>query len=128
MCKIGEMPGKSESAQIEFDKVKLLFDYTKFHILLYTTLAALLLAVADLENVKPEIHAGLIWSAILSIGIAGLAGGIIASSLPHENALSEFWTRKTGPFGLEILQGKYWTFVEHTAFWVGLGFAVAGFI
>jgi len=83
--------------------------------------------VLNLTAVQIHVIPALLWGAIVLIGIAGLAGGIIASTLPHEDSLKHFWETPTGPFGCPLLRGEYWTYVEHTAFWIGIVLAAGAF-
>jgi hypothetical protein len=72
------------------------------------------------------------WIAMVAFMIAGLAGGIIASSITqaygqsgNESAAS-FLDKPTGPSNFEwfYFSGRTWTQVEHIAFWLGLISAV----
>lgn len=112
----------------EFEQVKLLFEYTKFHLGAYMTAAAALVALINTDFGKriclPE---PLVWAAVLFIAIAGVAGGIVASSLPHSSTLEKFWARKVGPFRLELFTGETWTYVEHSAFWLAIVCVLAAF-
>src|ERR1700730_14156901 len=110
----------------DFEKVKLLFDYTKYHIGIYTTLGTILVAALGLhDNIILKFCGPLLWVSIGFIAVAGLAGGIIASTLPESNRLDDFFTQPTGFWGVHFLTGRTWTRIEHTAFWIGL---IAGLI
>ncbi|MEP7309800.1 MAG: hypothetical protein ABJA98_30190 [Acidobacteriota bacterium] len=112
----------------EFEQVKLLFDYTKFHIGIYLTGAASLIALMNTEIGKGiRLREWLVWVAVAFIGMAGLAGGIVASSLPHCRSLEDFWNRRVGPFRLQALRGETWTYVEHSAFWLAIVSVVVAF-
>jgi hypothetical protein len=68
---------------LEFERLKLLFDYTKFHIGLYTTVATIfggLIAASD--TVPFTFYPQLLFASVICICIAGIAGGTIASSIP----------------------------------------------
>ena len=118
--------------------LELLFDYTKFHIGLYLTLASVYITIATLR-VKDmplvPLNSYWMWMAIVAFMIAGLAGGIIASSISQwfgdkVNSADSFLKEPTGPSGIgRLLQftGKKWTQIEHWAFWMGLVFAVLSF-
>lgn len=121
----------NEEAKFEYEKVKTLFDYTKFHIGLYTTLGTLIVGVINIE-LPVEAHLsfcpGLLWAAVLFIVIAGLAGGIVASTLPEQRSLPVFFERRIGFwFWDEVWSGRTWTRIEHTAFWLALSFALLSF-
>jgi hypothetical protein len=114
--------------------LELLFDYTKFHIGLYLTLTAAYIAVATAKiGEKPllSLHESLIWPAVIAFMIAGLAGGVIASSITQTTARSseDFLSQPIGPWELKAIHfsARAWTWIEHTSFWAGLIFAVLSF-
>jgi hypothetical protein len=109
----------------EYDRVKLLFDYTKWHIGIYTTLGTLIVTVLGWGRLT--LYAPLLWLSLLFVGLAGLSGGIIASTLPECGTLEEFFRSPTGFWGIPLLSGRTWTRIEHTAFWIGVFAAVAAF-
>jgi hypothetical protein len=108
--------------------LELLFDYTKFHIGLYLTLTASYIAATAIKKGTDEfalsIDPGLFWPAVSCFMIAGLAGGVIASSITQTKARSsqEFLDEKVGPWDWKRLhfRARVWTWIEHTTFWVGL--------
>ncbi|HEX3487105.1 MAG TPA: hypothetical protein VHT51_18765 [Micropepsaceae bacterium] len=113
------------------DKIKMLFDYTVFHIGIYMTLATLLVSFLAAELSQKIIalrisHEGVI-AAIVFIGMAGIAGGVIASSLPESDSLTSFLQKKTGPWDTALLSGRGWTRLEHTSFWLGVVVAAITF-
>ena len=63
------------------EQIKLLFDYTKFHIGLYTTLAGALVAALG-SSFAEDVISWALGLGILLIALAGLCGGVVASSLP----------------------------------------------
>src|SRR5438067_2237476 len=80
----GNAQGDDPTEKAHLEQVKLLFDYTKFHIGLYTTLASVLVAALGASFAKEwQIHRELVAAAIVLIALAGLFGGVIASSLPY---------------------------------------------
>jgi len=104
-----------------FENVKLLFEYTKFHIGLYTALITALIAALNFKTTLGwSVDAGWVLTAVIFIGVAGLAGGVIASSLPHFSSLDAFWNAKLGPYRFKIFSGESWTYIEHTTFWLGV--------
>jgi hypothetical protein len=109
------------SPMTDADQVKLLFEYTKFHIGMYTTLATLFVALLGTEYGKAlRVRRWLIWVAVVFILMAGLAGGVIASTLPHRRTLDEFMHCGAGPYRLERVAGEWWTYIEHTTFWLAV--------
>jgi len=119
---------------MEDKRIERLFEYTKFHIGLYMTvgagLVALIAGAADVNSVFHGIVANpkLLIISVLFMATAGLAGGVIASSLTQINSFDEFWTKRQGPWSLTICVGKYWTWIEHTAFWSSIIFAAASLL
>jgi hypothetical protein len=65
------------------EQLKLLFDYTKFHIGLYTTLGGALIAGLSSQFAHDSQWCRLfIGASLISLFVAGLAAGIVAASLP----------------------------------------------
>lgn len=113
----------------DYERVKLLFDYTKFHIGVYLTLASTLVAVIGLKkDLQFDVEICFIIASVLSIMIAGLSGGTIVSRLTQVKTYDEFWNEATGPFRLKLFKGENWTYIEHVSFWIGLLLAFAAFI
>ena|SRR5581483_6843431 len=115
------------SEERELEKLKLLFDYTKFHIGLYTTLATIfggLIAAKVGEKTLFEFEWKLLLASVICICIAGLAGGVIASSIPGFGGYQEFWKADIAPFKLRGFKAEYWTYIEHTAFWIAVVLAI----
>jgi hypothetical protein len=105
---------------IEFERLKLLFDYTKFHIGLYATLIAAL--VAARESVSPRVPEYLKWTLLLFL-IAGGAGGVVASNAPDFSTYSKFLETPVGPFGWKPMPALCWIHLEHLTFWAGIVWA-----
>ena len=119
---IGE---KSNDANLEFEQLKLLFDYTKFHIGLYTTIATIFGALfAAGDKVPLRFQPVLLLCSAISVCIAGAAGGIIASSIPAFDSYSKFWDSPIGPLWFKGMKAKCWTHIEHIAFWIAIGLAI----
>src|SRR5262245_30216903 len=113
----------------EFEKLKLLFDYTKFHIGLYTTIATIfggLIAASAKDQNSVPFRFNLRWLlvAVLLLCVAGMTGGILTSSMCHEKSLKDFWNKKIGPLWFSVLKAEHWTYVEHIAFWLAMAFAL----
>jgi hypothetical protein len=111
--------------------LELLFDYTKFHIGLYITLSASYIAVATAKiSEKPilTLNRYFFWPAIFAFALAGLAGGVIASSITQTDARSssDFMKLDIGPWDWTKIhfEARKWTWIEHTSFWIGLALAV----
>jgi hypothetical protein len=120
-------------AAFDQKSLEMLFDYTKFHIGIYLTLSAsyITAVTAKLGDSQPLLavpQRWAFWCAVGAFALAGLAGGVIASSLTQTSARSsrEFLDEYIGPWEVYLFQdrARYWTWVEHTALWLGLAFAV----
>ena len=111
--------------------LELLFDYTKFHIGVYLTLAAayITLGTSHLSDNLPKLNAGFVWTAVIFIAIAGFAGGVIASSITQSQSanVEEFLKDPTGPWSMECFPGRTWIYIEHTAFWIGIVFVLLSY-
>lgn len=143
----GTSTAPAATGELKFDdhleQIKLLFDYTKFHIGLYTTLAGVLIAAMG-SNFARDWHVcrALIGGAVFFIALAGLFGGIVASSLPYlvprkslalgrvdSNTDNTIYDLEIGPLTadkpeskLSFLKAKLrtYTHLEHAAFWIAI--------
>ena len=103
------------------EQLKLLFDYTKFHIGLYSTIAGVLVAALATKHAETwRIYRWALASAIVAIVLAGLAGGVVAASLPSMTDTPKFWDASAGPYSSNLLTIRQWTYVEHTMFWAAV--------
>lgn len=112
------------SSRAGLEQLKLLFDYSKFQIGLYTAVAIIFMAAIAFEPTVFKLHRGLLGLAVLFICFAGTAAGIIASRCAYFTSWRELWAAKIGPFRWNCLEGEYWTYVQHTCFGIALGAAV----
>ena len=106
------------------EQLKHLFDYTKFHIGMYTTLIAAIIGVFANDTLNMA-YAGLIpfiKVAIIMFFVAGAAGGLVASSIPFYKTFKDFKKARLGPWSgkrSKLIPAIWCTHIEHTAFWVG---------
>ena len=109
----------------ELEQLKLLFDYTKFHIGLYTTVATIFGGlVAASDKVPFKFYPPLLLVSVVCICVAGIAGGTIASSIPGYSGYKKFWGASIAPFPFKKgMKAEYWTYVEHIAFWLAVALA-----
>ena len=119
-------------SKLEFERLKLLFEYTKFHILLYTSLITLLIGLFLFgmgENSAAQFRFPMKWVVVCFV-VAGGAGGVIGSSIPSYKSLSTFLGAYISPFDIPCLKrkGQWWVNLEHSAFWVGIIVATGVFI
>jgi hypothetical protein len=84
-----------------------LFDYTKFHIGLYTTLTTGLLALMSLggQTVPAHLHRPVYFTVVL-FALAGAAGGVVASSVCLFSGIDDLRNAAIGPWGIPALKGK----------------------
>lgn len=115
-------------------KLELLYDYTKFHIGLYLVLVSAYITLATSKigrkDVLPILQPALVWIAVGLFMAAGIAGGVVASgvSQSRSNSAEDFLREKIGPWSTTLLPARVWVYIEHTAFWLGLVFAVLSFV
>jgi hypothetical protein len=116
-----DTPSGSDSAKID-PQLDRLYDYTKFHIGLYTTVlgGAVAILISDPFKGLAPIWSGLILAAALFFAFAGLFGGIVAASTPNAPSYKSFMQTPTGPFGKPIAKPEKWIQAEHVSFWFGV--------
>ena len=108
------------------DQLKLLMDYTKFHIGMYITLCTGLIAVLKfLGDKAPGFNPFLLWTLGLFV-VAGAAGGLVGSSIPYFRSFDDLMTAWLGPWDFKWITGRWCTHLEHSAFWLGILVAVIG--
>jgi hypothetical protein len=113
------------------EQLKVLMDYTKFHIGLYTTLCTILVGVMGLDGLRGRVAPMLPYflAALICFAIAGVFDGLIGSSLPYYRTWDGFIAAKLGPWFLPErfrIAAPVIASVEHTAFWIGTLIALWG--
>jgi hypothetical protein len=112
------------------DQLKQLFDYTKFHIGMYVTLLAATIgwfAKNPLDPLDSEIIR-YVQASVVCFVVAGMAGGLVASSIPYFTRFEDFKKAKLGPGKFEFIPAIFCTYIEHFFFWIGVFVAVGGFL
>ena len=117
-----------EAKKNNLEQVKLLFDYTKFHLTGYTTIAALLTAIVASPHLRVTLFADPLPAAVLAIVAAGWAAGVVAASMPECTNRLEFWEWRTGPYDREMMTIRSWTYLEHTSFWLAVLLVLTAFL
>jgi len=116
-----------EHLKLELEQLKLLFDYTKFHIGLYATLITALVAAREYWPARTPEFLKMTLAAFI---VAGAAGGVVASNIPAYQSYSIFTKTWIGVLGVPIMPAECWVHLEHVAFWLGIlwaaGNAVVG--
>jgi hypothetical protein len=119
-----------------------LYDYTKFHVGIYLSFAAGISALLGTEKTGWFVatlvseNRPLLYCSLLLMLLAGMCGGIVASSTIECEAFDDFWTKPQGPQALSRLSrrrflhwlrrlcfhGSTWAMLEHIFFWASLLF------
>ncbi|MEM9808162.1 MAG: hypothetical protein AAF959_23085 [Cyanobacteria bacterium P01_D01_bin.56] len=98
------------------EQLKLLMDYTKFHIGVYLTLGSVSLGLVELQIVDFTE-----WiPTIIFLIVAGAAGGVIGSHIPNFETFKDFEEAKLGFWGMRLARYRFWAKLEHVAFWMGI--------
>ena len=103
------------------ENLKFLMDYTKFHIGLYTALFVGAITAIE-KGIFPEGAKTAVRVAAFFLVLAGMAGGVIGSSIPNASSFAEFSTQPLGPHWLGDRGPTYptWAMLEHMAFWAAI--------
>ena len=121
-------------ADATLERLKLLYDYEKFHIGLYGALMAGFITVLKWSDNLDQTLVRAIVIAILCLLVAAFCGAILASSvidiynnyglwpsgIGQESDLRNFWEKRIGPLDIKLFQAKVWWFFGHTAFWIAI--------
>jgi MFS family permease len=119
---------KTAALDHNLEQLKLLLEYTKFHIGLYSTIAGVLVAALATKHAETwKVRRWAIGLAVLAIVLAGLAGGIVAASLVSMTNVADFWNQPIGPYAGEWLTVRGWTYVEHSSFWAAVVLVIVAF-
>jgi hypothetical protein len=108
------------AAAVNSEALELLMTYTTFHIGVYITLATAVIGADALKNIG---HWSLRFVALPCFTVAGLAGGVIASSVAEFGLFQQtqkFADIPLGFWGIPIASYRVWATIEHTSFWVGV--------
>ena len=133
--------------QVDLKSLELLFEYTKFHIGAYLTVAASFITLASLKNGEDfalPLSRPLVYLAMVLFMIAGLAGGVIVSTITQCYGLDsqststslrcastvKFMALDMGPGDgtLVSYKGERWIHIEHFSFWLGLLAALGSYL
>ena len=112
------------------EQLKLLMDYTTFHIGLYVSLTTALLSFLTFspKSIRRNLYPYMVATLVCFV-VAGMLGGIIASTIPRYKDYGTFSTEPLGPLGLEVL-GDYKVVAdwEHRFFWLGILIVIVGIL
>jgi|RhiMethySRZTD1v2_1073278.scaffolds.fasta_scaffold3001602_2 hypothetical protein len=129
------IPEKEQT--IDTEKIKHIYDYTKFHIGMYSTLLTGLIALANYTSNRDfgKQYGQILFAIIIILLIGGIAGALAASRIvygPWSNGSfqitrSEFWKKR------RTRKGKKWSWadvcltIEHYSFWIAVAISVITF-
>jgi hypothetical protein len=131
------MPGTPEAPETPAStkQLEFLFDYTKFHIGIYTTLGTLMVSIMGLEPWKTAAGQSLLAPHVPSLRVsmlfmlsAGCAGGVIASNIPHAKTFEAFVEDPLNVWGRQAGRYAAWAWIEHYAFWMAVVVAASSFL
>jgi uncharacterized membrane protein len=113
--------------QMVTEQMKLLMDYTIFHIGLYTTLSTALIALLGLFPNRANVMKWQLVFTLICLVLAGIFGGLVASHIPHFKDFDDFYNRLwIGPWGFQWIPAWLAMSLEHIFFWLGVVFALWG--
>ena len=131
--------GQSENNPLEDKRLERLYDYTKFHIGIYLSSAAGVAALLGSKEAGWIIttlvgNEYLLYLALALLVVAGMCGGIVATSVTESPTFDYFWTTEHCPATITCLKarwkvtrttwwdatGKTWVGREHGFFWASL--------
>jgi hypothetical protein len=127
-------------ADAPLERLKLLYDYEKFHIGLY---GAMIAGVIAILKEWPPRHPCMVWALVLAIVcllVAAICGAILASSVidvygnyklwnsQTSISLNSFWTQRIGPYKWGWCKARTCWSVGHTAFWIAVFLTVGTFL
>jgi hypothetical protein len=121
------MTGNADKTN-ELEKLKMLLEYTKFHLGLYLSLLAAIVAFLSTELGPPpgSTAARLLFASVLLFALAGGFGGIIGASSVAYDSYTEFMKTRVGPWGVPLMEARTCASLEHSVFWIGVIVMLAG--
>jgi hypothetical protein len=124
---INQVSRSDDTAKTAMEQLKLLMDYTKFHIGMYATLCTALVAVLSSNQFKTnegyEFYRPYLLGTLICFTAAGMFGGLVGSSIPFYTNWDTFISAKVG---FSVIPTLWCTKLEHGAFWLGIVVALAG--
>jgi hypothetical protein len=116
----------------QMEQLKLLMQYTIFHVGVYLTLGSLMLTVLVKESARAfaKVMQVYIFIALGCFLVAGVCGGIVAGNIPYFDKFSTFETSRIGPWFVpkSLFVPASWIMrLEHSAFWIGIIVFLLGF-
>ena len=117
-----------QAPPLEDKRLERLYDYTKFHIGIYLSTAAGIAALLGSEKTGWFVaqlvtqNKEMLYTALVFMILAGMCGGIVASSTIEHKNFEDFWEKPQGPTSIPCLRltGRIWAAWEHAFFWASL--------
>lgn len=103
-------------------QIQMLLTYTVFHVGIYITLLAALFGIAIKDNIK-SIKLRIMAFFLV---VAGFSGGVIGANIPEFSNYDDFVNARLRIWCCETWNYKFWSSLEHNAFWCGI-ILVCGF-
>jgi len=110
------------NTNFQLEQLKLLYDYTKFHIGLYGTLIAGLIGILKFGGDFSTTTLIAFKVVVFLLLVAAMSGGVVASGVVDvyqdyktwntESGLETFWTTQIGPFKWLRMKVKCWWFLN----------------
>src|SRR4051812_25885225 len=108
------------------EQLKLLMQYTIFHIGIYMSLSTGLVALLGLFPNQSGVMKPYLLATLGCFVVAGALGGMIAAHIPYSQEFDAFNKSKVGFFGMRIMPAWLAMSLEHIVFWAGVGIALFG--
>lgn len=109
----------------DLEKIKMVYDYAKFHIGLYASVIAASIAIGKIQGGETSPDSLLKVLAMMGVGCvlaAGACGAMVAVNTPDllHKSYNEFKTTKLTALKTISMRVENWLSWEHKFFWVGL--------
>lgn len=114
----------------DLEKIKMTYDYAKFHIGLYASVIGASIAIGKIDIGIAGSDSRLKVFAILGVALilaAGACGAMVAVNTPDSlhKTYDEFKATKLTAMNFICMRVQAWLFWEHKFFWTGLVFILA---
>jgi hypothetical protein len=109
----------AKSDTVDDKQLDHLMTYTTFHIGVYVTLIAALIATGLSGTLSDKLLCWVRYS-VACLVVAGIAGGVIGSNIPSHKNYGIFIKTQIGFWNIPMLLASWWIQIEHFAFWAGL--------
>jgi hypothetical protein len=109
----------------DLEKIKMVYDYAKFHIGLYTAVVGATIGIGKIGNPAATPNKVLLVLGalgVLFVVFAGVCGGVVASNVPDHihYKYEDFMNAELSARGIISRPTKTWLWWKHTFFWLGV--------